>query len=50
MRRSILIDATADMLLYGNAERAIVEIAHRLASGDKIEDITGCARHRVHPP
>ena len=29
VRRSILMDATADMLLYGNAERAIVEVAHR---------------------
>ena len=32
MRRSILADAKADMLLYGNAERALVEIAHRLAA------------------
>lgn len=40
VRRSILMDAKADMLLYGNAERAIVEIAHRLAQGEKIQDIT----------
>jgi uncharacterized radical SAM protein YgiQ len=39
VRRSILIDAKADLLLYGNAERAIIEIAHRLAAGEKIEDI-----------
>jgi len=39
VRRSILLDATADMLLYGNAERAIVEIAHRLAGGERIENI-----------
>ncbi|VFT26761.1 radical SAM protein YgiQ [Pseudomonas aeruginosa] len=25
VRRSILMDATADILLYGNAERAVVE-------------------------
>jgi uncharacterized radical SAM protein YgiQ len=31
VRRSILVDSKADLLLYGNAERAIVEIAHRLA-------------------
>ena len=31
VRRSILVDAKCDLLLYGNAERAIVEIAHRLA-------------------
>ena len=40
VRRSILIDAAADLLLYGNAERAVVEVAHRLARGERIEDIT----------
>jgi uncharacterized radical SAM protein YgiQ len=40
VRRSILLDAKADLLLYGNAERAIVEIAHRLGRKEKIEDIT----------
>ena len=40
VRRSILADAKADLLLYGNAERAIVEIAHRLAKGESIENIT----------
>ena len=34
VRRSILVDAKADILLYGNAERAVVEVAHRLAKGD----------------
>ncbi|MGE9759632.1 YgiQ family radical SAM protein [Pseudomonas sp. PDM20] len=40
VRRSILMDATADILLYGNAERAVVEIAQRLASGETVEEIT----------
>ena len=40
VRRSILMDATADVLLYGNAERAIVEVAQRLARGEPIEAIT----------
>ncbi|HSD68554.1 MAG TPA: YgiQ family radical SAM protein [Woeseiaceae bacterium] len=40
VRRSILLDASADMLVYGNAERAIVEISHRLARGEAIGDIT----------
>ncbi len=40
VRRSILSDAKADLLLYGNAERAIVEIAHRLARGDAIQTIS----------
>jgi uncharacterized radical SAM protein YgiQ len=40
VRRSILLDSKADILLYGNAERAIVEIAHRLGRKEKMEDIT----------
>lgn len=39
VRRSVLLDATADLLLYGNAERAIVELTHRLAAGEPIEAI-----------
>lgn len=40
VRRSILVDSKADLLLYGNAERAIVEIAHRLAAREPVEQIT----------
>jgi uncharacterized radical SAM protein YgiQ len=40
VRRSILLDAKADLLVYGNAERQVVEIAHRLAAGESIRDIT----------
>ncbi len=40
VRRSLLVDAKADLLLYGNAERAVVELAHRLAAGEPIESIT----------
>jgi uncharacterized radical SAM protein YgiQ len=40
VRRAILIDAKADLLLYGNAERALVEVAHRLAAKEAITDIT----------
>ncbi|MBI5258855.1 MAG: YgiQ family radical SAM protein [Burkholderiales bacterium] len=40
VRRSILVDAHADLLLYGNAERAIVEIAHRLAAGEPVQQLT----------
>jgi len=40
VRRSILLDAAADILLYGNADRAIVEIAQRLSRGDAVEEIT----------
>ncbi len=41
VRRSILLDSKADMLVYGNAERQICELAHRLAAGESINDITG---------
>lgn len=40
VRRSILPDSKADMLMFGNAERAIVEVAHRLSAGEHIRDIT----------
>jgi len=40
VRRAILIDAKADLLLYGNAERALVEVAHRLAAKEAITEIT----------
>ena len=46
VRRSVLPDSKADLLVFGNAERAIVDIAHRLAKGDKvgeIRDIRGTA-------
>ncbi|OHC75720.1 MAG: YgiQ family radical SAM protein [Rhodospirillales bacterium RIFCSPLOWO2_12_FULL_58_28] len=46
VRRSILIDSKADLLVYGNAERAIVEIAHRTAKGiapKNMRDIRGVA-------
>jgi uncharacterized radical SAM protein YgiQ len=40
VRRSILPDSKADLLIYGNAERALVEVAHRLAADEPIGDIT----------
>jgi uncharacterized radical SAM protein YgiQ len=40
VRRSIVVDAKCDLLLYGNAERAIVEIAHRLGAKEPVHSIT----------
>ncbi|WP_418113170.1 YgiQ family radical SAM protein [Vibrio scophthalmi] len=40
VRRSVLFDAKADILLFGNAERALVEVAHRLADGEDISTLT----------
>ncbi|PRY97251.1 putative radical SAM protein YgiQ [Jezberella montanilacus] len=40
VRRSVVIDSKCDLLLYGNAERAVVEIAHRLAAKEPVHQIT----------
>lgn len=40
VRRSVLLDAAADLLVYGNAERQIIVLAHRLGKGEAIESIT----------
>ena len=40
VRRSILLDSKADLLVYGNGERQICEIAHRIAAGESVTDIT----------
>ena len=53
VRRSIVVDSKCDLLLYGNAERAVVEIAHRLAAREpvhQITDIRGTAFVRKETP
>lgn len=53
VRRSVLIDATADILLYGNAERAIIDVAHAIAKGRKpseLHDIRGTTTIRNTVP
>ena len=53
VRRSILLDAKADLLMFGNAERQIAEVAHRLARGeaiDQITDVRGTAFSRKSTP
>ena len=40
VRRSIVVDSKCDLLLYGNAERALVEVAHRIAAREPVENIT----------
>jgi len=52
VRRSILFDAKAEILIYGNAERPLVEVAHRIAAGesfDTMQDIRGTAVIRKEP-
>ncbi|MEN8140510.1 MAG: YgiQ family radical SAM protein [Thermodesulfobacteriota bacterium] len=45
LRGSVLTDAKADLLLYGMAERAVVEVAERLARGEGLTAIAGsCQR------
>jgi len=46
VRRSVLLDAKADLLLYGNAERQVVDLALRLDAGEpigSIRDLRGTA-------
>lgn len=40
VKRSVLLDSKADILLYGNAERALVELTYRLAKKEDIKTIT----------
>jgi uncharacterized radical SAM protein YgiQ len=40
VRRSVLLDSKADLLVYGNGERQICEIAHRLAAGESVGELT----------
>jgi uncharacterized radical SAM protein YgiQ len=50
---SLLVETKADLLIYGNAERAVVEVAHRLANGesiDKIDNLRGTAFLRRQLP
>ena len=53
VRRSILLDAKADLLVFGMGERAAWEIARRLAAGERIEqltDVRGTAHVRKNRP
>ena len=46
IRRSVLFDAKADLLVFGNAERPLAEIAYRFSRGDSVaqmQDIRGTA-------
>jgi uncharacterized radical SAM protein YgiQ len=53
VRRSVLLDSRADLLVYGNAERQVIEIAHRLAAREPVSalrDIRGTAFVRRSVP
>src|SRR5471032_796786 len=39
VRRSVLTDSKADILIFGNAERALVDLTHRMAAGEDIKTI-----------
>jgi len=50
IRRSILMDSRADILVYGNGEKQVMEIAERLDAGKDLMDIEGtCIRSRELP-
>lgn len=53
VRRSILVDSNADILLFGNAERALAELAHQISNGKTIEefwDMRGAALIKNETP
>jgi len=50
VRRSVLFDAKADILLFGNAERALVEVAHRLANGEDMSQLINVRGTAVNLP
>lgn len=50
VRRSILFDARADMLVYGMAEKAILELARKLRDGRDIKNIRGICYISSAPP
>ena len=50
VRRSILLDTRADILVYGMGERQVVEIARRLESGADLYGIPGTAVIRKDMP
>ncbi|MUJ38726.1 YgiQ family radical SAM protein [Aliivibrio fischeri] len=50
VRRSVLFDAKGDILLFGNAERALVEVAHRLANGEDVKTMTNIRGTAVNLP
>ncbi len=41
MRRSVLVDSRADLLVWGPGEEQALEVAHRLASGQSLDRIWG---------
>ncbi len=43
VRRSILLDSRADILVYGMGERQVIEIADRMSTGKEISGIPGTA-------
>jgi uncharacterized radical SAM protein YgiQ len=50
IRRSILFDSRADLLVYGMGERAIIEIACRLRDGKSVDGIPGTCAIQRRPP
>ncbi len=50
VRRSILLDTRADILVYGMGETQVLEIARRIAGGADLHGIRGTAIVRKEPP
>ncbi len=50
IRRSVLLDSKADMLIFGMGERPVWEVADRLAAGETVQDLRNVARHGPRAP
>ena len=50
VRRAILFDAKADLLVYGMAEQTVLELAARLARGEDIRTVRGICYISPQPP
>lgn len=48
VKRSLLFDAKANLIVFGMGERAIAEIARCLRQGKDLSGITGCVEIRPH--
>ena len=50
IRRSVLFDAKADLIVYGMGERTVVELARRLAAGAPVQSLRGTCYIAAEPP
>lgn len=50
VRRSVLFDSKADLIVYGMGERTVLELARKLAEGSPVQSIRGTCYIAADPP